>query len=226
MSVIRFPTRLTPEQQRLVADNASLVEVIAKDLVQGSARAVPIAELVAVGRDGLVRAALAYSADRKVAFRTFAWSRVSGAMRDLIRRDARRAAVAKRAWRGVEDFAEMARSDGSAMDSDEKVMADIDTAGREAMDSMLFALGLPAAPSPEDEYLDRELRAELIEAVRHLPTDFQRVVEARFGEERELDDVAAALNLSSSTARRRQSEAIQRLRALLEARGALEKRAG
>ena len=72
MSVIRFPTRLTPEQQRLVADNASLVEVIAKDLVQGSARAVPIAELVAVGRDGLVRAALAYSADRKVAFRTFA----------------------------------------------------------------------------------------------------------------------------------------------------------
>ena len=113
-------------------------------------------------------------------------------MRDLIRRDARRAAVAKRAWRGVEDFAEMARSDGSAMDSDEKVMADIDTAGREAMDSMLFALGLPAAPSPEDEYLDRELRAELIEAVRHLPTDFQRVVEARFGEERELDGASQA----------------------------------
>lgn len=72
----------------------------------------------------------------------------------------------------------------------------------------------PADPPVEDAgYEVVERRARLYRMVRGLPRDQRRVVELRFGEERSLKEIAAALGRTEGAVKQLQFRAIRTLRA-------------
>ena len=224
-NVLRFPKRLTPAQQALVAQNMSLVEVVAKDFASKPGGWLPMDEMQALGREGLVEAAISFSTEHKVAFRTFAWHRVYGAIRDGVRQDARHTAIEQALRRGLDDFATTPRSEGSPSDSDDAMHERIDVTATHALDSMVVAIGCAKTCTPEDRYLEEELRHGIAEALGHLPGNYRKVLESRYVEERGMDEVANDLRVSLATTRRWQQEAVERLRPLLEGVGTMQRAA-
>src|SRR3954462_6249119 len=74
------------ERQQLVDDNVSFVRAAAAKLKESLPREVEFDDLVAYGMEGLLEAAERYERRFGVAFTTFAWYRVRGAMFDGLRR--------------------------------------------------------------------------------------------------------------------------------------------
>jgi RNA polymerase sigma factor for flagellar operon FliA len=70
----------------LVEQHIDLVRSIAGKLVRRVSTSVELEDLIAFGREGLVRAAERYDPERGVAFSTFAYYRVRGAIFDGLRR--------------------------------------------------------------------------------------------------------------------------------------------
>jgi RNA polymerase sigma factor for flagellar operon FliA len=77
---------MTHSQQALVLENLPLVKHIAGKLPRG-VRIAHWDDLISEGTAGLCEAALRYDPDRGTAFSTFAYRRISGSMRDYIRRE-------------------------------------------------------------------------------------------------------------------------------------------
>jgi RNA polymerase sigma factor (sigma-70 family) len=214
---------LTSEQQRLVSAHLQLVEVVAKTLRRTYGAGVELDELVALGREGLIQAAQSFVPEKDLSFVTHAWCRVHGTILDAIRKDLRRARVNAALRQALDDFAESPRSAGDYRDSDEEVDAHIETALRHAMDSAVVSLSMRAVESAEEAAVDIELRRAVKEAVEVLPDGFRDLVRMRYLEGRQMEDVAKALGVGGATARRRQAEAMVRIRAQLSAAGLVER---
>src|SRR3954470_2467396 len=73
------------ERQQLVDDNVPFVRAAAAKLKESLPREVEFDDLVAYGMEGLLEAAERYEKRFGVAFTTFAWYRVRGAMFDGLR---------------------------------------------------------------------------------------------------------------------------------------------
>ncbi|MEJ7734697.1 MAG: sigma-70 family RNA polymerase sigma factor [Polyangiaceae bacterium] len=213
------PTPLTPEQQRLVASTVHVVDVVANTLRRTYGSRLDFDEMKALGREGLVRAALTFVADKGLSFAAFAWCRIHGAMLDAIRRDQRRGKVNAALRRALDDFAEAPRDAGDYSDTDQEVDAHIDAALCHAMDSAVVSLSVQAAESAEEAFVEMELHKAVKEAVDVLPDAFRDLVRLRYIEGREMDEVARTLRVGGATVRRRQAEAMTRIRAQLAAAG-------
>ena len=159
--------------------------------------------------------------------RPFAWFRVDGAIIDGARREGRAASIDRALLRGLEDFSETPRGEGDYNDSDEKVKHDYESAADDLAESLFFAACLAARKSPEEQYVEREVRARLDGALEALPDPHRHVIVQRYHEDREMDDIARELGKSSAAVRRLRADAEERLRRLLAADGVLElKKAG
>ena len=73
------------DRQRLVDDNLPFVRGIAAKVKEGLAKEIEYDDLVAYGTQGLIEAAKRYDPSHGVAFTTFAYYRVRGAMYDGLR---------------------------------------------------------------------------------------------------------------------------------------------
>ena len=76
-----------PEKSQLVEQHLSLVQALARKVKRtlGTSRAIDLEDLVAYGSKGLVEAAERFDARQGVAFSTFAYYRIRGAMYDGLR---------------------------------------------------------------------------------------------------------------------------------------------
>lgn len=207
-----------------------LVEIVAHQLRRSMGKSLDLQELMALGREGLLRAAMRFDESREVPFRAYAGYRVRGAMIDgmrqmsyLPRRIHQRAKVLEAANRFSEGLAQDELT-GARMGSpaDAERILDEHLAGM----ATAMAVGLVAQPvlgedgekdtvarveTPEEAVSSSQMRALLDEHIGALPKEEQELVRRHYFEGERFDHVAEELGLSKSWASRLHSRAIARL---------------
>jgi RNA polymerase sigma factor for flagellar operon FliA len=185
-------------------------------------------DLVAFGFTGLLEARERYEAREGVAFKTFAYYRVRGAMVDGIRAMAylpRRAHARLRAAEVLDAEAEAAGAQRASASAQASAPAQDTSQALRALDGVLGRVaaaycvasclegedGDPQA-TPERSLQQKQARDRVREALASLPERERFLAQGHYIHGRRLDELAAELGLSKSWGSRLHSRALQLLR--------------
>ncbi|XXY44090.1 sigma-70 family RNA polymerase sigma factor [Sorangium sp. So ce269] len=221
--------KLTPAQQALVASALHEVSRAARRLAPRLRKHLSFDELMALGRTGLVEAALAYDPAQNDSFPRFARYRVRGAMLDGYLREAdEQARVIALCLQGGYDYIARRRRQGDVMTdvdgkAEERLLDHVD-----GLAASVFATAAGAAkPATGEEALSRRERhdrahAQLRSALAKLLPREAEVLSMHYLEGRPLKEIGGALRLPHPGAYRVHDRAIVRLGKLLHAAGVTE----
>lgn len=190
-------------------------------------------DLVAYGTKGLLEAAERFDAKHGVAFSTFAYYRIRGAMFDGMRTmgwysrsDCARFRAEERAGEYLAAAAEREAAERAAAPSEtagtaaDTLAAIAELLGGVAaihITSLEAARDEPDGRRPPDQVLlDVEWGNRVRAALRALPAKERRLLELYYWGDRNLEDVGKKLGLSKSWASRLHARAVGRLREILE----------
>jgi len=220
------------DRDRLVEENLDLVRSIAGKLTRSLGRALDLDELLAYGARGLVEAASRFDPRKGVAFSTFAYYRIRGAMLDGLRSmgwysrgDLARYRAEERANEYLRSLAEREGASGAPAGqahSTTETLAEI----AEILSGVatVHITSLEAAASVTDERLpppDRQLehlhlQARARRGLDKLPEKERRLMQLHYFEDMNLEAASAELGLSKSWGSRLHARAVDRLRKILE----------
>ena len=190
-------------------------------------------DLVAAGFEGLLDARNRFDPARGVAFKSFAYYRVRGAVIDAVRQNAylpRRAYARLKAAEALDlegeqaveqrAGAEVGGAGAAARDPEQSLRAIDGILGRIAA-AYCTAAGSesddpPESPNPEHALLARERHDRLRRALDALPEPERALLQGHYLQDRRFDEIAKDLGLSKSWASRLHTRALDRLRELLE----------
>lgn len=213
---------MTPQENELVTTHLPMVQALARKL---SAQLVGVEreDLVASGREGLIQAAQRYDASRGVAFSTFAYYRIRGAMFDGVRRACavvqgsrrrRGPTFAERADEYLEPHAADAPPPNATAAAEKlaTMVADLTT-------SFLLCSARDAAEEPDTSMPDpaqvAEAREELSlvrQRMARLPEAEQKLLRLMYFEDLSMLDAAEQLGMSKGWASRLHARALEKLR--------------
>lgn len=189
-------------------------------------------ELVALGNAGLAEAAQRYDPDRGAAFPTFAWYRVQGAILDGLRKQS---SLPRRVWaklvalRAASDYLEHraerersgvpAATGADALAQVHESLSAIRTMYLTSLESLREDGFDPAADAlgPDDQIATKRLAAKLRDAIRELPERERKLLTKHYWEGKDLVAAGAELGISKSWASRLHAQAVERLRAIVDA---------
>ena len=211
----------------LVMQHQDYVRSLARGIARKLPRHVDFEELVSLGQVGLISAARQYEPGRGVAFATFAYYRIRGAIFDGLRQltglpPSVRRQVARLG--GENEVAETTAETSEASDDPEFLAKQFETAiGRLGAVFLLSsgageddsALEPTDERSAADEAEDRESAALVRKALERLSDDQRELIRMLYFEQRSMTDVAQLLKKNKSTISRRHAEAIDVLRSML-----------
>ena len=221
-----------PEKNQLVEQHLSLVQAIARKLKKTLGARIEYDDLVAYGSKGLVEAADRYDARPGVAFTTFAYYRIRGAMFDGLRTmgwysraDYARYRAEERANEYLQSHADRPTAGGAAAEGGASQAADSASA-LAAVAQVLSGVAavhitsLEAASSVADETFASpdagidtgRLGTRVRAAVTKLPEKERRLLELYYFEEKTLEEAGGVLGLSKSWACRLHARAVDLLR--------------
>ena len=188
-------------------------------------------DLVAAGFEGLLEARRRFDPARGVAFKSFAYYRVRGAVIDAVRQNAylpRRAYARMKAAEAldiegeqtVEQRAAAEAGGAPARDTEQSLRAIDGILGRIAA-AYCTAAGSesdspPESPTPEHALLAREGQDRVRRALDALPEPERTLLRGHYLQDRRFDEIAKELGLSKSWASRLHTRALDRMRELLE----------
>jgi RNA polymerase sigma factor for flagellar operon FliA len=188
-------------------------------------------DVIALANAGLAEAAQRYDPARGASFATFAWYRVHGAIVDGLRKSTQ---LPRRTWarlialraageylehRGEHDRGGPAASSSDALEAVARAMSAIRTMYMLSLEA-LRDRGFDAAgelPAPPDGLDRARTAARLHEAIARLPDKERAIVTKHYFEGKTLREAGAELGLSRSWASRLHAQAVERLRALVDA---------
>ena len=224
------------ESASLVENNLDLAHKAARLVYPRVRGHVELEELVALANAGLAEAAARFDPSQGASFRTFAWYRVHGAVVDglrkathLPRRTWNRLVALRAAGEYLENQGEReagAQRRGAAAPSTADALRGIQdslSAIRTMYMTSLAALveaGLEPAgdEDPVEDRIDRaRLAARLVAALDTLPERERALVKMHYWEGKNLLEAGAELGISKSWASRLHAQAVQKIRAALEA---------
>ena len=187
-------------------------------------------DLVAAGFEGLLDARKRFDASRGVAFKSFAYYRVRGAVIDAVRQNAylpRRAYARLKAAEALDLEGEQAAEQRGAAEAAGAVARDPEQ-GLRAIDGILGRIAAayctaagtesddpPESPNPEHAFLARERHDRLRRALDALPEPERALLQGHYLQDRRFDEIAKDLGLSKSWASRLHTRALDKLRELL-----------
>ncbi len=230
------PVGITEEErEELTRSYLPLVRSIAVNVSRKAPASMSIEDLVGAGMVGLVDAASRYDPSRADRFRTFAASRVRGAMIDELRsqgplsRDLRmKSNQLSQTIRDLErdlgrqpDQDEIAAQIGIDIDKYHKLLIQLRHATILSPMIVEQTLDRPRGypervpGNPQDDYLFQELRTRLAEAVSMLSEREQRILAMYYQDELSLKEIGARLDVTESRICQLRSESVHRLRAIL-----------
>jgi RNA polymerase sigma factor for flagellar operon FliA len=209
------------ERKQLVDENVPFVRAAAAKLKESLPREIEFDDLVAYGMEGLLEAAERYEQRFGVAFTTFAWYRVRGAMFDGLRR----MGYSMRSD-GVNRFEERANAYlGNLTDRDAGAghaePQDLDGEVRDLYETLsgVAAIYLSTVDEvgehPEVAHERRERRAAVERAMATLPEKERRLLELYYYQDKSLEQAGAEMGLSKSWSSRLHARAIELLTAAL-----------
>ncbi len=175
---------------RIAKDNLRLVYSIASQISRLIGHTIEIDELASYGTIGLLQALKRFDPERGVQWSSFASHRIRGAI-----------------WDGVRQLCPVSRRQIEKRDAGEPCAL---------VRAVPFQDQLADQAPGADELCDElQLRRRLAEALRRLPEIDLKVLQAHYGEEQSLLDLAARRGHTKSWASRKHTDAVVRLRAEL-----------
>jgi RNA polymerase sigma factor for flagellar operon FliA len=222
------------ERRHLVDENVSFVRSVAAKIKEQLPREIEFDDLVSYGMQGLLEAAERYDLSHGVAFTTFAYYRVRGAIFDglrgmgwLPRGEYARLRVEERASAYLGNLADRDAGDRERPpDLEEDVRSIADALGGvaaifvTALDARREREGAAADPSVHEVLEDRDRARTIRDALNTLPEKERRLIDLYYFQDRSLLDAGQALGLSKSWASRLHARAISLLKGALERAGA------
>ena len=219
-----------PEKNQLVEQHLGLVQAIARKLKKTLGTRIEFDDLVAYGSKGLVEAAERYDARPGVAFTTFAYYRIRGAMFDGLRTmgwysraDYARYRAEERANEYLQSHADRPPEAGGGSHAADAAEALAAVAQVLSGIAAVHITSLEAASAVADETFAApdagidlgRLGTRVRDAVTRLPEKERRLLELYYFEEKTLEEAGGALGLSKSWACRLHARAVDLLRAEL-----------
>jgi RNA polymerase sigma factor for flagellar operon FliA len=217
-----------PEKNQLVEQHLALVQAIARKLKKTLGTRAEYDDLVAYGAKGLVEAAERFDARPGVAFTTFAYYRIRGAMFDGLRTmgwysraDYARYRAEERANEYLQSHADRPAAGGGASQAADAAQTLAAVARVLSGVATVHITSLEAAATVPDETFAApdagidagRLGPRVRAAVRKLPEKERRLLELYYFEEKTLEEAGQALGLSKSWACRLHARAVDLLRA-------------
>lgn len=223
------------EKNQLIEQHLTLVSAIAHKVKKTLATSIEVDDLIGYGSKGLVEAAERFDARHGVAFSTFAYYRIRGAMYDGLRTmgwysraDYARYRAEERANEYLQSQADRegaARADeplgAPAAGGSDETLAEIATVlsgvGTVHITSLDAAASVPdeRLPPPDAALEWRELTVRLREALTTLPEKERRLMELYYLGDKNLEEAGRVLGLSKSWACRLHARAVDLLRAAM-----------
>jgi RNA polymerase sigma factor for flagellar operon FliA len=189
-------------------------------------------DLVAAGFEGLLEARARFDPARGVAFKSFAYYRVRGAVIDAIRQNAylpRRAYARLKAAEALDLESEQNAEQRAVADAGAGAKARDAEVSLRAIDGILgrvaaayaTAAGSEDDPQPEPDdperaLLSRERKDRMRKVLDALPEPERTLIQGHYLQDRRFDEIAKELGLSKSWASRLHTRALERMRELLE----------
>lgn len=222
---------------KLVESHLDLVRKAASMIYPRVRDHIEFEELVALGNVGLADAATRYDPAKGASFNTFAWYRVQGAIVDGIRKQTN---LPRKVWanlvalRAASDYLEnrAERDVGATRQGARPAQgADALAAVKSALSAIrtMYVTSLEGlresgydapdtdAPVPGERIDVRRLSAKLREALAALPDKERALVTKHYWEGKNLLEAGAELGISKSWASRLHAQAVERLRAIVDA---------
>jgi RNA polymerase sigma factor FliA len=168
---------------------------------------------------GLLQAARAYDASRGIAFTTFAYYRIKGAIYDDLRRSFRAAKFEEAANEYMRDYSESVATPATADDAYEEVR---NIASSVVTGYLLSLESLPQEPeqkngqSPLDSVLQSERRNGIEAALTQLPAKNCEVLQKYYFEDLSYEEIGEQMGLSRSWVCRIHAKGLELMRELLK----------
>jgi RNA polymerase sigma factor for flagellar operon FliA len=226
------------DRDRLVKEHLYLVQGIAGKLKRSLSRTLDQDDLVAYGSKGLVEAAERFDPSHGVAFATFAYYRIRGAMVDGMRamgwysradyaryRAEERAteymrSVAEREAAGASAPQPKATDPGQTLEEIADILANVTTVHITSLEAAA-SVADERLPAPDEDLAHLQTMASARRALGKLPDKERRLIELYYFEDRTLEDAGAQLGgLSKSWVCRLHARAVKLLREAMEEEGA------
>jgi RNA polymerase sigma factor for flagellar operon FliA len=210
-------------RNEVIERSLPLVKSIAARLRQAHGLSASFDDLYALGVDGLLQAADRFDPARGVAFTTFAYYRIRGAILDSFRRGPQRAPlVAPRAAASARPSAgaliEAANDNGRADDRSAAhadritwLFAESAAVHLESLDE-LGALADESALHPDEEIERHRVAERVAAALSSLPETERKVVELHYYEELSFSEIGAKLGICKPWAFRLHNKALKQLK--------------
>ena len=218
------------ERDRIVEENLDLVRSIAGKLRRSLGRTLDLDELVAYGSKGLVEAASRFDSRQGVAFSTFAYYRIRGAMLDGLRSmgwysrgDLARYRAEERANEYLRNLAEREGApepgpSGNVAATLAEIAEVLSGVATIHITSLEAAAGVTdeRLPPPDQQLERMHMQARARRALDKLPEKERRLLQLHYFEDMNLEVASAELGLSKSWGSRLHARAVDRLRQVLE----------
>jgi len=202
----------------LIESHLSYSHAIAAEMLRRFPRHVDRRDVEAAAEFGLVQAAGAYDASRGIAFTTFAYYRIRGAVFDLLRQTARTNRFEEAANEYMADYsgAPTVPSGSASYEEIKNVTASIVTSYFLSLDSLPYEPKAEKEELPIDRLVRQEQRERVRNALKTLPEKNRRVLECYYFEELTLEEIGKQLGLSKSWVSRIHAKGLEMLRPLLQ----------
>jgi RNA polymerase sigma factor FliA len=219
------------DRDRLVEENLDLVRSIAGKLKRSLGRTLDLDELIAYGAKGLVEAATRFDSRQNVAFSTFAYYRIRGAMLDGLRSmgwysrgDLARYRAEERANEYLRTLAERESVPeppgrlGNAAATLAEIAEVLSGVATIHITSLEAAAGVTdeRLPPPDQQLERMHMQARARRALDKLPEKERRLLQLHYFEDMNLEVASAQMGLSKSWGSRLHARAVDRLRQVLE----------
>ncbi|HVZ71129.1 MAG TPA: sigma-70 family RNA polymerase sigma factor [Polyangia bacterium] len=221
------------ETNKLVEQHLSLVQAIARKVKKSLGATIEYDDLVAYGSKGLVEAAERYDARPGVAFTTFAYYRIRGAMYDGLRTmgwysraDYARYRAEERANEYLQSHADRAADNPEGAPAPKGAAEEALAAVAQALSGVaaVHITSLEAASSVADETFAApdaaidtgRLGKRVREAIQKLPEKERKLMEMYYFGDKNLEEAGAEMGLSKSWACRLHARAVDLLRAEMQ----------
>jgi RNA polymerase sigma factor FliA len=196
----------------LIESHISYAHAVAAELLVRFPAHVDRQDVRAAAEYGLVQAANAYDPSKGVAFTTFAYYRIRGAVFDLLRETIKSARFEAAANEYMIDY-----SAGGGVPSD----AEVKTVATGIVASYFLSMedlspASSSAEAPIDTLLRQEQKKGIRNALKTLPEKNRRVLEAYYFEDLTLDEIGKRLGLSKSWVSRMHAKGLEMLRPAVE----------
>lgn len=218
---------LSKTAQKLVQDHLGLVEALAREIIVTLPPGVELAELVSLGRGGLINAATRYDPRRNVAFATYATYRIRGAILDGLRKNMplQRPALQRLRYqeRANELLEQHSEEPTKALEEEiaalEDMVADVTAVYLTSFDAAQEHGEEFAAeePTPDERIRERQTFEQLRRARQTMDPKEEEFLRLHYDEDLPLSEIGKRLGISKAWASRLHTKAIRSLAEAFEA---------